>query len=960
MSISLNANFELLSAGLYLDARQQFNTIIEMKDFAETSIPDGFITYNKETQKHYVFNSSNTVDATLGKWREYNSGDSSSTTYATWDSNVDYKVGNVVLKDEVRYSCIADHTSTDFETDSINWIVILEQYYHVTQEQYNKMVSDGLITDSTKDLYIIDGNSEGGNSSSANYTSLEALGLTAPVSVGEIFNAMPDNTMAVLACEAKDETEGTVNISDIPESFGVLTIKRNGNGRFSIDYQNSLGSSPCNVKRWIGTLKGVDGTGLYWKQLSTQTTYNTLSDLGLTTDATINDIVTAMKDGTTFTYKTDVFDYATEYNNLQYATVTIYKQSTGMVQALMTDKNTGNLYVGRMDANNLFVGWRSSTFHRIVTQATAGYFKFKPTTDGGFEQPLRISVTDNYGGMIEISGNAPSQSQYKPFKCVRLSHGTYTDYNASNPANNKMEKLFYFDGYMYLKISSYTTATFTGLVGVPTFVETIDATAEEIPIVSAIATQYDGYGDPYIVTIGDSVSGDGAIQTLASLGLSTDIMTWKNGIYKVSHVSGLTGLPSDITNTSPGFRLEHHNIKKWNSNHNPNYQTWGQRHSVFYADNGNIYHRYYESGATAGTYIKDTGWNKIQTGNTKATLVTNTSTLKLDVTKKNASWYGAIKLTYLYDISLAEIEISFRSASDNLRWTHINGQKYINNITFTQDSSNTAHYTIGIEFNGTTYGNYQAEVIGDFADINSLTSESFTGANTAIYNAPWGKNNGVSLVSSPEDLGLTYPCTSVQLAQAMRNKFNVGVKCGAIGLFNCEGKASTITDAPSNYGLLHVETFGHDRILIRFDGIGNSSYDGSWIGQIKGSNGTFSSITWLKIDNNTYSTTEQPIGTWIDGKTIYRKVIQYTFASNATGIETQTTIGSVDGLDTLIKAEATIKRLDVKYDYHIPYGKNVQNHGYIVANTTGGSIILYDSSHSVNDKLYAIIEYTKQ
>ena len=160
MSISLNANFELLSAGLYLDARQQFNTLIEMKDFAETSIPDGFITYNKETQKHYVFSSSNTVDATLGKWREYNSGDSSSTTYATWNSNVDYKVGNVVLKDEVRYSCIADHTSTDFETDINNWIVILEQYYHVTQEQYNKMVSDGLITDSTKDLYIIDGNSE--------------------------------------------------------------------------------------------------------------------------------------------------------------------------------------------------------------------------------------------------------------------------------------------------------------------------------------------------------------------------------------------------------------------------------------------------------------------------------------------------------------------------------------------------------------------------------------------------------------------------------------------------------------------------------------------------------------------------------------------------------------------------------------------------------------------------------
>ena len=220
-----------------------------------------------------------------------------------------------------------------------------------------------------------------------------------------------------------------------------------------------------------------------WRKVGQQT-YTTLTELGLDTTATINDIVTAMKDGTTFTYKTDVFDYATEYNNLQYATVTINKQSTARVQVLMTDKNTGNLYVGRMDTNNLFVGWRSSTFHRVVAQATAGYFKFKPTSDGGFEQPLRISVTDNYGGMIEISGNAPSQSQYKPFKCVRLSHGTYTDYNASNPANNKMEKLFFLDGYMFLKISSYTTATFTGLVGVPTFVETIDDGAEEIPIVS--------------------------------------------------------------------------------------------------------------------------------------------------------------------------------------------------------------------------------------------------------------------------------------------------------------------------------------------------------------------------------------------------------------------------------------------------------------------------------------------
>ena len=559
MSISLNANFELLSAGLYLDARQQFNTLIEMKDFAETSIPDGFITYNKETQKHYVFNSSNTVDATLGKWREYNSGDSSSATYATWNSNVDYKVGNVVLKDEVRYSCIADHTSTDFETDSINWVVVLEQYYHVTQEQYNKMVSDGLITDSTKDLYIIDGNSEGGNSSvsytsldelgltadatvedvvnalkngesflapvntftnyetifpnklpndqwnkihiikgtslanshircfsqsgtceylantnntnivgwndvsgtyidisdstieklgneilkypvgkyrinstttgnkftdlpsdaetkcglievngtavgkspftdawvyrmykfeclvgtlsyvrrlnSGNtagqieadtgwqkegrdvYTSLSELGLTAPVTVGEIFNIMPNKTIVVLACE-----DIVDHITDVPMSYGILTIKKNELGRFSIDYQNSLQGSACNVKRWIGTLKGLDGTGLTWKLVSTQTTYVALSDMGLTASATIQDVIDKLQIGDTALLRTDAFtNLSTLFNGIQWGYLKIEKTINNLCNIELQEVVTPNRRYFGTQSGGKFANWVTTT-----------------------------------------------------------------------------------------------------------------------------------------------------------------------------------------------------------------------------------------------------------------------------------------------------------------------------------------------------------------------------------------------------------------------------------------------------------------------------------------------------------------------------------------------------------------------------------------------------------------------
>ena len=115
----------------------------------------------------------------------------------------------------------------------------------------------------------------GGEGSSAEgittYTTIEDLGLTAPVTVGEIFNAMPDGTMAIISCEEIEEnTKGDIiYVSDVPTAFGILTIKKNALNRFSIEYQNSLGGTVCNVRRWIGTLKGLDGTGLIWKEILT-------------------------------------------------------------------------------------------------------------------------------------------------------------------------------------------------------------------------------------------------------------------------------------------------------------------------------------------------------------------------------------------------------------------------------------------------------------------------------------------------------------------------------------------------------------------------------------------------------------------------------------------------------------------------------------------------------------------
>ena len=610
------------------------------------------------------------------------------------------------------------------------------------------------------------------------------------------------------------ENKGDIEIAESLLSDGVWNAPWNCQCEFD-DLE-----APTIVK--VGSDAGDD---------SSTTTYTSLTELGLTADATFQDVVDSLPKGgsailgvTEFTNYQTIFPY--EEGNDQFGRVHIIKgtEDGSRMYARWFRKDGVKEAIAIFNINdNTFSGWRILKNQQTYTSLTELGLTADATIDdviGALKDgETAIITTNEFTDYLTMFPNQCDNDKYAILKVEKK--------NSNRCFIEWRQK----DGNAYAIGGLNSNNVFTNWNNLVRF-------------------KKDGYADDSIICIGDTVSSDGVIQTLANLGFSNDILTWDTGVYRVSHVSGLTGLPSDITSASPSFRLEHHDIKKWGANHNPNTQTWAQRHSIIYPEGGNVYHRFYESGATPGTYIKDTGWQKIQTSGDKVTLVANATALKLDVTKKNSSWFGAIKLTYLYDTSPAEIEISFRAATEDLRWAVINGQKYVKKITFTQDSSNTAHYTIGIEFSGTTYGCYQAEVIGGFADINSLTSEAFTGAKTAVYYSPWGKNNGVTLVSAPEDIGLTFPCTSVQLVQAMRDKFNKTINAGAIGIFNCGGKSSTITDAPSNYGLLHVETFGHDRLLIRFDGIGSSSYDGSWIGQIKGNNGAFSSITWKKIGGN--------------------------------------------------------------------------------------------------------------
>ena len=72
-----------------LDSRDCFDTVSEMAQFAETSLDEGHISYVKETDKYYKFNSTNNVDPILGKWLEYTSSGSGTAGKSAYEIAVD-------------------------------------------------------------------------------------------------------------------------------------------------------------------------------------------------------------------------------------------------------------------------------------------------------------------------------------------------------------------------------------------------------------------------------------------------------------------------------------------------------------------------------------------------------------------------------------------------------------------------------------------------------------------------------------------------------------------------------------------------------------------------------------------------------------------------------------------------------------------------------------------------------
>jgi hypothetical protein len=114
-------------------------------------------------------------------------------------------------------------------------------------------------------------------------------------------------------------------------------------------------------------------------------------------------------------------------------------------------------------------------------------------------------------------------------------------------------------------------------------------------------------------------------------------------------------------------------------------------------------------------------------------------------------------------------------------------------------------------------------------------------------------------------------------------------------------------------------------------------------------------VTPSKISSATYSTSEQVVGTWIDGKPIYRKVI----AGDATGTSFSVGIGDND-IDSIIKLDAYRKVAGTPMDIVGGFYTSATDYFKYWYRKTTADVCQIEFRSSLGTYAYtAIIEYTK-
>ena len=140
MALTLGDNFSYQGAKP-LDGRLKYDTVAAMKAMADSILYDGCLAYCVATDKTYQWKSTNTVDETLGRWREFGS---------TVDSAISSTSENPVQSKVI-------HDALDNKADLVNGKVPAAQlpaYVDDVIEGYYKEADDRFYVESTYEILI--------------------------------------------------------------------------------------------------------------------------------------------------------------------------------------------------------------------------------------------------------------------------------------------------------------------------------------------------------------------------------------------------------------------------------------------------------------------------------------------------------------------------------------------------------------------------------------------------------------------------------------------------------------------------------------------------------------------------------------------------------------------------------------------------------------------------------------
>ena len=145
--------------------RSMFNTVAEMKAVSKKTMPYVYIATCKETGKAYIYNKNNEIDETLGLWREFGSGGTSSGSGSDNGSGISVDEVKNLIKAAMTHTMYQFDTLPDGNIDGIEFKIGDRAYQgsdkkiYVVEDEYDGSISWALESETSG------GGSSGGGSS---------------------------------------------------------------------------------------------------------------------------------------------------------------------------------------------------------------------------------------------------------------------------------------------------------------------------------------------------------------------------------------------------------------------------------------------------------------------------------------------------------------------------------------------------------------------------------------------------------------------------------------------------------------------------------------------------------------------------------------------------------------------------------------------------------------------------